>query len=125
MGRYRAIFDGQGLKAEFDGEEVTWLRPGAYDNSAKSKLSAPMVIRDIDPYKSMITGEMITGRKQHRDHLKAHGCIEVGNDTSHIKAPTKPVVKSSRREVLTKRLGDMSDMQANNLLNTMRKDLKK
>lgn len=38
------------------------------------------IIKDIDPYKSTITGEAITGRRQHRDHLRAHGCIEVGNE---------------------------------------------
>jgi len=31
-------------------------------------------------YKSMVTGEMITGRRQHREHLKLHNCVEVGNE---------------------------------------------
>jgi putative FmdB family regulatory protein len=44
------------------------------------QLSAPMVIADIQPYQSMATGEMITSRSQHREHLKAHGLIEVGNE---------------------------------------------
>ena len=38
------------------------------------------VMGDLKPYKSIITGEVIGGRKQHRDHLKAHGKIEVGNE---------------------------------------------
>lgn len=42
--------------------------------------SGPMVIGDIQPYRSMITGEMIHGRRQHREHLRQHGCIEVGNE---------------------------------------------
>ena len=37
-------------------------------------------VEDIQPYKSMITGEMITSRSQHRAHLKQHGCEEVGNE---------------------------------------------
>lgn len=41
---------------------------------------APFIIGDIQPYKSMITGEMIHGRAQHRAHLRQHGCIEVGNE---------------------------------------------
>lgn len=45
-----------------------------------AKRAGPQVVRDIEPYKSTITGEMIGGRRQHRDHLKAHGCIEVGNE---------------------------------------------
>lgn len=38
------------------------------------------VVRDIDPYKSAVTGEVIGGRRQHRDHLRAHGVVEVGNE---------------------------------------------
>lgn len=40
----------------------------------------PMVATDIQPYRSMIDGSWITSRSQHRDHLRAHGCREVGND---------------------------------------------
>lgn len=38
------------------------------------------VMRDIEPYKSTITGEIIGGRRQHRQHLRDHKCIEVGNE---------------------------------------------
>lgn len=53
---------------------------------------APMVAADIQPYQSMVTGEMITSRSQHRAHLKQHKMIEVGNETAHIKpkGPIKP-----------------------------------
>lgn len=43
-------------------------------------IGAPKVIKDIDPYVSQIDGSLITSRSQHRDHLKAHGCVEVGNE---------------------------------------------
>ena len=33
------------------------------------------IMKDIAPYQSMITGEMINSRSTHREHLKAHGCI--------------------------------------------------
>ena len=46
-----------------------------------------LVIPDIQPYQSMLTGEMITGRAQHRAHLKAHGCIEIGNENPIQKQP--------------------------------------
>ena len=45
------------------------------------KQEGPQVIRDLEPYKSMRTGEMIDGRRQHREHLRQHGMIEVGNET--------------------------------------------
>lgn len=38
------------------------------------------ILLDIQPYKSMIDGSMITSRSKHREHLKQHGCIEVGNE---------------------------------------------
>lgn len=38
------------------------------------------VVGDLQPYKSMITGQEIQGRRAHRDHLRRHDCVEVGND---------------------------------------------
>lgn len=81
----------------------------------------PQITTDIAPYKSMITGERIAGRRQHRDHLRAHGCIEVGNETPQNRKPE--VSKVSRREKLTRQLGDMSDRQADNILKQLKKDL--
>ena len=43
---------------------------------------APLIMPDIQPYQSMIDGSMITSRSEHRIHLKQHGCVEVGNDSS-------------------------------------------
>lgn len=42
------------------------------------------VIGDIAPYQSMVTGEMITSRSRHREHLRQHRLIEVGNETKHL-----------------------------------------
>lgn len=50
------------------------------------------VMPDIQPYRSMITGEIINSRSRHREHLKAHGCVEVGNDSSLYRA--KQPIKS-------------------------------
>ena len=48
---------------------------------------APMIIRDVQPYRSTITGEVIGSRSHHREHLRAHGCIEVGNEPIRDRAP--------------------------------------
>lgn len=40
----------------------------------------PYIMSDIGAYRSVITGEMIESRSEHRHHLRAHGCIEVGNE---------------------------------------------
>ena len=44
----------------------------------------PLVMGDIAPYKSMIDGSEITSRSRHREHLRAHGCIEIGNETKYL-----------------------------------------
>lgn len=44
-----------------------------------------MVIGDLQPYKSMVDGKMIEGRKQHREMLKRNHLIEIGNETKHLK----------------------------------------
>lgn len=57
-----------------------------YAGAAISDLPAPMVMKDVEPYRSVIDGSVIGGRRQHREHLKANGCIEVGNEY----APPRP-----------------------------------
>ena len=45
------------------------------------------VMPDIDPYVSMIDGRVINSRSRHREHLRDHGCEEIGNDSSLKKQP--------------------------------------
>lgn len=68
-----------------------------YANRARE--SGPFVIGEIEPYQSMIDGSMITGRRQHREHLRQHGCIEVGNEKLTPKAPTPPRRDDVRRDL--------------------------
>lgn len=42
--------------------------------------SGVIVQGDIEPYRSVITGELITSRSRHREHLKKHGHEEVGTE---------------------------------------------
>lgn len=48
------------------------------------------VMPDIQPYRSMIDGREITSRSRHREHLRDHNCVEVGNDSSLYRRP-KPL----------------------------------
>lgn len=88
----------------------------------KSKINdetnAPMVMGDIAPYQSMIDGSMIQSRSRHREHLKANGCIEVGNESmeTKISAPSS----EKRREVLAQQLGNMTHNEANQIMNSLR-----
>lgn len=60
------------------------------DGGNRSDLPSPYVMGDIQPYRSMVDGSVIGGRRQHRDHLRAHGCEEVGNEK--LPAPSAPKV---------------------------------
>jgi len=44
------------------------------------------MISDIEPYRNTIDGKPIGGRRQHREFLKQHGCVEVGNDFNSAKS---------------------------------------
>ena len=49
------------------------------------------VMPDIAPYRSMIDGSLITSRSKHREHLRAHNCIEIGNDSSVLNPKPQPL----------------------------------
>lgn len=38
------------------------------------------IIADIEAYRSPLDGSMITSRSRHRDHMREHGVIEMGNE---------------------------------------------
>ena len=74
---------------------------------------APDVLPDIEPYTSMITGETITSRSRHREHLKAHGYVEVGNDSS-LNRPYKGIPDAApqrRKELLIAQVNAMTHEQ--------------
>ena len=49
------------------------------------------IMPDIKPYTSMIDGSLITSRSHHRAHLRAHNCVEVGNDSSVMNPHPSPL----------------------------------
>lgn len=49
------------------------------------------IMGDIEPYRSMIDGSVISSRSRHREHLRAHGCVEVGNDSIVMNPKRKPL----------------------------------
>lgn len=57
------------------------------------------VVPDIQPYQSMITGEMITSRSHHRAHLSQHGCFEIGNEVDAAMKSARPQPKADREGI--------------------------
>jgi hypothetical protein len=53
--------------------------------------SAPMIIRDIEPYPSPMTGEMITSRSEARYDLDKHNCRIAEPDESPTKGGLRNV----------------------------------
>jgi len=54
----------------------------------RTSFTAHYIRDDVKPYQSMITGEMIEGKKAHREHLKRHNCIEAAD--MPLKNPERP-----------------------------------
>lgn len=57
------------------------------------------IIPEIQPYRSQIDGSMIDSRTKHRNHLKRHDCIEVGNEKQK---PRKPEPIKGLRDAIGK-----------------------
>lgn len=62
--------------------------------------NSAMILPDIQPYQSMIDGSLISSRSSHREHLRQHGCIEVGNETKHMKPYGDYTPPPGRKELL-------------------------
>lgn len=63
--------------------------------SMSRKVTAPYVAPDIAGYQSMATGEWVSSRSAHREHLKRHNLIEIGNEKLDNKP--KPVDDRQRK----------------------------
>ena len=84
--RSRYVYrNGEVIYAIEDGVVTVDKRDGEASN-----VRSFQVMPDIQPYRSMIDGTMINSRSAHREHLRDHGCVEIGNDSS-LKARPKPL----------------------------------
>ena len=59
-------------------QSLAWIELD--ETAPRPRPVAPLVVKDIDPYRSMFTGERIRSRRHHRDHLRAHRLIEIGTE---------------------------------------------
>ena len=84
----------------------------AYEKGVDPIPARLQIVPDIAPYRSMITGELITSRAKHQEHLRKHGYTEVGNDSSLYKAP-RPISTESakRKELLVAQVNAMTNRQ--------------
>jgi hypothetical protein len=77
------------------------LKDSVQDQESTSGIT---IMPDIKPYQSMITGEEITSRSKHVQHLRQHNMIEVGNDSSlHKPYQGLPDVNPRQRKEILRR----------------------
>ena len=80
------------------------------ERGTEPQSTGPMVMPDIKPYRSMIDGSVIKSRSQHWEHLRAHDCVEIGNDINSIKPQTgiPDVNPEDRKEMIRAQIDAMS-----------------
>lgn len=81
--------------------------------TTKNPSPLPDIMPDIQPYQSMVTGEIITSRSKHRQHLKDHNMVEVGNDSSLTK-PYQGIPDANpqqRKELLIHQVNKFTDRE--------------
>ena len=101
-----------------DGEmiEIAVAHPGA-----EAKIQ---IVPDIGGYKSMADGSWISSRSQHREHLKRHNCIEIGNEMPTKRKPTLPS-REQRIRRLREQLWNMTDREADKILSDLRSQVRR
>lgn len=56
-----------------------------------AKHGGMQIIKDMEPYQNIsVDGKVVGGRRQHRDMLRAHGLIEVGDQAPTRLPPEAP-----------------------------------
>ena len=72
---------------------------------------APTVVSDIDGYVSQVDGSWIKSKSMHRDHLKQHRMIELGNDVPQQHKPIEISRKSN--EARKRQIAEMAYSKLN------------
>ena len=85
----------------------------AYEKGVDPLPERVQIMPEIEPYRSQITGEIITSRAKHREHLRRHGYQEIGNDSSLRKPYTgmPDTNPQGRKELLRAQVNAMTNKQ--------------
>jgi hypothetical protein len=111
--RYKAVYRNGELFAEYVNGELSYLAP-SYSPAKRSDLPTPYVIKDIGEYWSPLDGTTITSRSQHREHMRAHDVVEVGNERiGNMTAATEraaPAVDRDLGETIKRRIDEVATL---------------
>lgn len=94
------------IKEEWRKVDDRFDAPKHCNRRMQIQICAPSIQADIKPYKSMIDGSMITSRSQHRNHLRQHNKIEVGNEVDALMKMNrkKPLDREKRKRTIAELL---------------------
>ena len=67
---------------------------GHFRTAKRADLNAPMIMRDIEPYRSPVDGKLIGSRSARREDLKVNDCVEWEPSLRHPAHPRTPGVYS-------------------------------
>ena len=67
----------------------------------------PRVMRDIEGYVSPIDGKFVSSRSEHREHMKRHGVMELGNEKPKLGKFEPSIPRESIRAELKNNLERM------------------
>ncbi|MBF0625110.1 MAG: hypothetical protein HQL82_09925 [Magnetococcales bacterium] len=71
----------------WDRRKQTFVDAATYWADRRSGGAGPTVISDLEPYRNMVDRRWIGGRRQHREFLKTHDLVEVGNAAQPVRLP--------------------------------------
>ena len=77
--------------------------------------SAAFVISDeMAPLRHMADGKLYTSKVKFRQATRAHGCVEVGEETKTLLTPRKPIEldRGARREAIQRTIYEMRNRQS-------------
>lgn len=68
------------------------------------RMTAPRVMSDIGGYISQVDGSWIDSRSKHRDHLKRHNMVELGNDVPMTNSNPITADSKARKEMIARQV---------------------
>jgi hypothetical protein len=99
MSRLRTVYGPRGEPIEEWRDDVlVWAKEPPKESVALQ------IVPDIAPYRSMVTGEMIESRSRHREHLREHRMIEIGNEVHHMRPFGKPPIVPGLKEMIARQV---------------------
>lgn len=79
------------------------------NEAAAERVEGPMIQGALKPFISMLDGKEVTSRLQYQADLRAHGCVEVGNEVDYLMKPRKipDVDPQHRRELIAAQVNEL------------------